>query len=69
MAEERESPTEVSVPDEPAGPAHPGCTAVLILLLVVLLLCCGLVVAGIGVYYSNPAFRAFIINLMGLLTG
>jgi hypothetical protein len=42
---------------------------VLILLLVVLLLCCGLVVAGIGVYYSNPAFRAFIINLMGLLTG
>jgi hypothetical protein len=42
---------------------------VLILLLVVLLLCCGLVVAGIGVYYSNPEFRAFIINLMELLAG
>ena len=69
MAEEHESPTGVPVPGEGAGPAHPGCTAVLILLLVVLLLCCGLVVAGIGVYYSNPEFRAFIINLMELLAG
>lgn len=57
------------MPLEPAGRARPGCTVALILLLVMLLLCCGLVVAGIGWYYSIPDFRFFIINLMELLAG
>ncbi len=54
---------------EPAGSFRPGCTAALIFLLVVLMLCCGLVVVGIGLYYSNPDFRVLIINLLELLAG
>lgn len=69
MAESHDVTGGIPVPEAPAGPARPGCTAVLILLLVMLLLCCGLVVAGVGVYYSNPEFRVFIINLLELLGG